>query len=95
LVAVASSNEAAPIQLATGIPVMAMGGFSGSDAALTIDQLRTYVSSGQLRFIVVDGRGAGAAGSTASSSIASWVTSCSAVSVGGVTTAVYDCSGAG
>ena len=35
IVAAQSSNEAAPIQLDTGQPVMAMGGFNGSDPAPT------------------------------------------------------------
>jgi hypothetical protein len=91
LVAVASSNEAAPIQLATGIPVMATGGFNGSDAALSLDQLKAYVASGELRFIVAGGRGFqdGGASTTA------WVTSaCSAVTIDGSRTSVYDCAGA-
>ena len=91
LVAVSSANEAAPIQLATGIPVMATGGFSGSDAALSLDQLKTYVASGQLRFIVAGGRGVAGG----SSSVSSWVmSSCTAVTVDGSQTSVYDCGGA-
>ena len=55
LVAVPSSAEAAPLQLATGIPVMAIGGFNGGDDALTVEQLQAYVDSGQLRYIILGG----------------------------------------
>lgn len=49
--AVANANIAAPIILETGLPVMAIGGFSGSDSILTVDQLKTYAASGALRFV--------------------------------------------
>ncbi len=60
LVAVTSAGEAADLQLGTGIPVMATGGFSGGDDALTVDQLEAYVAQGQLRYIVLGGRAAAA-----------------------------------
>jgi hypothetical protein len=55
LVAVTSSAEAAPLQLATGVPVMAIGGFNGGDDALTVEQLQAYVDAGQLRYIMLGG----------------------------------------
>jgi 4-amino-4-deoxy-L-arabinose transferase-like glycosyltransferase len=81
LVAVASSNEAAPIQLATGDAVMTVGGFNGSDQALTVEQLQAYVVSGQLRYFLVSGGGGfgapgirpGAAGN-ADTALLTWVT---------------------
>jgi hypothetical protein len=36
IVAVNSANESAPIQLTTGEPVMAVGGFDGSDTAISL-----------------------------------------------------------
>ncbi len=48
-------NEAAQIELATGQPVMAMGGFSGTDPAPTLAQLQEYVGSGRLRYVIVGG----------------------------------------
>ena len=70
---------------------MATGGFSGSDAALSLAEVKSYVASGQLRFIATGGRGPGGG----SSDISSWVTSaCTAVTVGGSQTSVYDCGGA-
>ena len=80
LVAVASSNEAAPIQLATGDAVMAVGGFNGSDDALTVDQLQAYVAGGQLRYFLVSGGGFGGpggsrgSGGSAGSEVLTWVT---------------------
>ncbi|MCC7078629.1 MAG: glycosyltransferase family 39 protein [Acidimicrobiia bacterium] len=60
LVATAGSHEASPIILATGgLPVMAMGGFSGNDPALTTAELAQYVESGELRFVLVGGNGPG------------------------------------
>jgi 4-amino-4-deoxy-L-arabinose transferase-like glycosyltransferase len=62
LVAVTSANAAGPLQLASGIPVMAMGGFMGSDPAPTLEQLQADVHDGRLRFVLVSGRGAGPGG---------------------------------
>ena len=41
------SNEAAGYQLATGQPVMAIGGFNGTDPAPTLAQFERYVAAGQ------------------------------------------------
>jgi 4-amino-4-deoxy-L-arabinose transferase-like glycosyltransferase len=68
IVAVNGANEAAPIELSSGLPVMAMGGFSGTDPAPTLAQLQEYVSSGQLRFVLL-----GSGGRGTSSEISSWV----------------------
>jgi 4-amino-4-deoxy-L-arabinose transferase-like glycosyltransferase len=95
LVAADSANQAAAIQLASGKPVMAMGGFSGSDPAPTLEQLQGYVRSGQLRFVIGGGGGPGGAGRLGSevSKRATWLAqACSEVNVGGTT--LYDCAGA-
>lgn len=69
VIAVSSSNDAAPIILETGLPVMAMGGFSGSDSILTLEQFKEYVYSGELRYYYANSsRGQGD-----SSDISSWV----------------------
>ena len=52
-----SAQEAGSIEIATGLPVMAMGGFTGSDPAPTLDQLKSYVASGKLRFVLAGGGG--------------------------------------
>lgn len=62
LVAVNGSGSAAPIQLATGQPVMAMGGFSGSDATPTLAEFQSYVASGKVRFVLLGGGGPGGGG---------------------------------
>ena len=54
LVAVRSANEAAEVQLATGQPVMAMGGFSGTDQALSLAELESDVASARLRYILIE-----------------------------------------
>ena len=53
IVAVNGANEAGSIELSSGLPVMAMGGFSGGDPAPTLAQLQAYVTSGQLRYVIV------------------------------------------
>ena len=63
LVAVGSANQAGPLQLASGVPVMAMGGFMGSDPAPTLEQLQAYVRDGSLRYVLLgEGRGGGPGG---------------------------------
>ena len=79
LLAVASSNEADAIILATNQPVMALGGFSGSDPILTTSQLATLVKNGTVRYFLLNGGGGGPGGGQ--SSLTSWVTvHCTAVS---------------
>ena len=59
LVATASSNTADSIILATNRPVMALGGFGGSDPILTTSQLAALVKSGTVRFFLLDSSGRG------------------------------------
>ncbi|HEY4189025.1 MAG TPA: hypothetical protein VGM28_01270, partial [Candidatus Limnocylindrales bacterium] len=102
LVAVTSANQAAPIQLASGVPVMAMGGFMGSDPAPTLDQLRGDVAAGRLRYVLLGGAFGGGGGFGAPGGFGSaartrdaWVTTaCSRVLVPGVNATLYDCAGA-
>lgn len=63
IVATQSSMTASPIIIATGEPVMAVGGFSGGDPALTVSELADLVEAGQLRFFLVQGAGGGPGGS--------------------------------
>ena len=92
IVATWSANGAGSIELASGQPVMAMGGFSGSDPAPTLDQLKAYVASGQLRYVLL-GSGGGMGGGS-SSTISAWVTSVgTVVDYGGSAGTLYDLSG--
>jgi len=100
IVATTSANEAGSIQLASGEPVMAMGGFSGSDPAPTLEQLKALVASGRLRYVLIGGGGPGGGGpgggrDGSTSDVNAWVTSVgTAVDYGGSGGTLYDLSGA-
>jgi hypothetical protein len=53
IVAVSGSQVAADIQLASGSPVMTMGGFTGGDPTPTVDELRATIEAGELRFVLL------------------------------------------
>ncbi len=55
LVAVPNANVAAGIILDTGKPVMAVGGFLGSDPILTVDRLEKMVEDGDVRYFMTSG----------------------------------------
>jgi 4-amino-4-deoxy-L-arabinose transferase-like glycosyltransferase len=74
LVAVASSNEADSIILETNQPVMALGGFSGSDPILTTTQLAALVKSGEVRYFLLNGSGVGGPGGSSQSALITWIT---------------------
>lgn len=73
LVAVASANESAAIQLTSSQPVMAVGGFNGSDTALTVAQLKALVSSGQLQYYAISARGTRGGPGGGNTEITQWV----------------------
>lgn len=58
LVAISSSMQGDPLILATNKPVMALGGFGGSDPILTTSQLKTLITNGTVRYFLFDGGGA-------------------------------------
>ncbi|WP_326671176.1 glycosyltransferase family 39 protein [Streptomyces sp. NBC_01257] len=70
------SQNAASYQLATGDPVMAIGGFNGSDPSPTLSQFKKYVEDGRIHYFVSSGTGGGGgmggSGGT-SSKISAWV----------------------
>jgi 4-amino-4-deoxy-L-arabinose transferase-like glycosyltransferase len=66
-----SSNSAAPLIIATGQPVMSLGGFSGSDPILTTAQFASLVKQGQVRYFLINGGGPGGPGG--SNGITSWI----------------------
>jgi 4-amino-4-deoxy-L-arabinose transferase-like glycosyltransferase len=66
LVATTNALTGAPLILATGQPVMAMGGFMGSDPALTPASLAKLIGGGAIRYFLVGGGfGGGAFGGRA------------------------------
>ncbi len=69
LLAVSSANQASSIALATGEPVLAMGGFGGSDPAMTVEKLQELVATDQVRYVMIGGGGPG--GTT--SDLTTWV----------------------
>ncbi|MGW5427591.1 glycosyltransferase family 39 protein [Streptomyces sp. NPDC004059] len=83
------SQNADSYQLATGEPVMAIGGFNGTDPSPTLAQFKKYVAEGKIHyFIAGGGMGGGMGGSSSgtSSHITSWVEStCKKVTVGSAT----------
>jgi 4-amino-4-deoxy-L-arabinose transferase-like glycosyltransferase len=55
LVAATYATVADPIALATRLPVITIGGFTGLDPSPTVEQTKRLIGSGQLRFILLDG----------------------------------------
>ncbi len=85
------ANNASGYQLATQKPVMAIGGFNGSDPSPTLALFQQYVANGQVHYFLASG-GMGGPGGTGSTSITTWVeANFTAKTVGGVT--LYDLSG--
>jgi len=61
--AVQGSSTAAGLELAAGgVPVMAIGGFTGSDPAPTVGQFESYVRAGKIHYFIGGGAGGGAGG---------------------------------
>ena len=73
LVAVANSQQASSIALATGQPVLAMGGFMGSDPALTAGKLAQMVANKQVRFVMGLGGGGFGMRGGGTSSVNTWI----------------------
>ncbi|WP_309059900.1 glycosyltransferase family 39 protein [Streptomyces sp.] len=66
------AQNAASYQLATGEPVMAIGGFNGTDPSPTLARFRRYVAEGRIHYFVAGG-GTGGGDSGGSAQIAAWV----------------------
>ncbi|MBT2444925.1 glycosyltransferase family 39 protein [Streptomyces sp. ISL-36] len=60
--AAVGAQNAASYQLATGKPVMAIGGFNGSDPSPTLAQFKQYVAQGKIHYFVGGGAGGGGGG---------------------------------
>ncbi|CAL9307869.1 ArnT family glycosyltransferase [Streptomyces sp. SudanB52_2052] len=71
------AQNAASYQLSTGEPVMAIGGFNGTDPSPTLAQFKQYVADGKIHYFIASGAGAGGgmggSGDGTSSQITSWV----------------------
>lgn len=94
LVAVASANESAAIQLTSGQPVMAVGGFNGSDTPLTLEQFKQLVKAGKVKYYAISshGRGGGRPGG-GNNEITTWVKQTGTViNYGGSDVTLYELS---
>lgn len=90
--AAVGSQSAAGLQIATELPVLAVGGFNGSDPSPTLEQFQQYVADGRIHYFAASGRGGFGGpggqmgGSDAASSISTWVQGgFEAVTIGGTT----------
>lgn len=77
--AVVGSNNAAGYQLAADVPVMAVGGFNGTDPAPTVDAFRQLVADGRIHYFIesriMAGHRSEQVGSRDAVEIAQWVQS--------------------
>jgi 4-amino-4-deoxy-L-arabinose transferase-like glycosyltransferase len=102
--AAVGANSAAGYQLASQHPVMAIGGFNGTDPSPTLRQFKQYVADGKIHYFIGGGPDrtsdgpivprAGTSGTTTSTSsqISAWVAKTfTAKTIDGVP--VYDLSG--
>jgi hypothetical protein len=71
--AVVGSNNAAGYQLATELPVMAVGGFNGTDPSPTLEQFQQLVAQGKIHYFIAGGTMQANSGSEAPAQIAQWV----------------------
>jgi hypothetical protein len=93
--ATVNANTAGSYQLATGSPVMAIGGFNGTDPYPTLAQFQARVAHHEIHYYIAGGGGAGGGGfgqqggSSTASAITTWVSShFTAQTIGGAT--LYD-----
>jgi len=90
--ATTGDNEAASLQLATGHAVMALGGYNGTDPAITLARFTALVQAGKVHYYIADGQGfigSTAAATSTAYAIQQWVTSTFTAQTIGNTT-VYD-----
>ncbi|MFF8634993.1 glycosyltransferase family 39 protein [Streptomyces pilosus] len=71
--AAVGAQNAAAYQLATGAPVMAIGGFNGTDPSPTLAQFQEYVADGRIYYFVAGGGMGGGRDSGTSAQITAWV----------------------
>ena len=90
--ATVSSDSAAPLQLASGDPIMSIGGFNGTDPAPTLAQFERYVADHEIHYFVGANSDSFGGGSGDAAQITAWVQAhFRAETVGGET--VYNIAG--
>ena len=91
--ATTSASNAAPYQLAAGAPILAVGGFNGTDESTTLAAFQQLVQQGKVHYWIGGGGFGGARVGGVAGEIATWVTeNFQAENAGG--TALYDLSAA-
>ena len=75
IAAVDRANQSAAIQISTGQPVMALGGFNGSDTPLTLTQFKALVVVGKVRYYTTSTNGMGRGSPGGNNEIATWAKS--------------------
>ena len=95
--ATVGAENASGYQLAADEPVMAIGGFNGTDQAPSLAEFEAYVRAGDIHYFIAGGTGFGQGGSQAGSSDSSEVTAWveahyASTTIGGTT--VYDLTAA-
>ncbi|MET9327927.1 glycosyltransferase family 39 protein [Tsukamurella sp. NPDC003166] len=74
IAATVGANSAAGPQLATGRPVMPIGGFNGTDPSPTLAQFQKYVADGRIHYFLAESGGFGfGGGSGTAAEIRAWV----------------------
>jgi 4-amino-4-deoxy-L-arabinose transferase-like glycosyltransferase len=90
--ATVSANTAASLELATSSAVMSLGGFNGTDPAISLAQFKQLVGAGKIHYFVADGQGfigSTAANTSTAYAIQQWVEkNYTSTTIGGST--VYD-----
>jgi hypothetical protein len=74
--AAVTSNAAAPLQIASEVPIMSIGGFNGTDPAPTQTEFQQLVAQGKVHYFIGSsggGFGGGRGGEGTSSEISTWV----------------------
>ena len=90
--ATASAQQAAPIIIATGLPVMSLGGFSGDDQTLTVGQFEARVAAGDVRYVLVAGSSAGGGYFGGANKVIRWARSaCAPITAGVLAGQIVDC----
>lgn len=90
--ATTGDNEAASLELVTGKAIMALGGFNGTDPAISLSQFKALVAQGKVHYYIADSRGfigSGDANASTAYQIQQWITSTFTATTIGSTT-VYD-----
>jgi hypothetical protein len=90
--ATTGDNEAASLELASGQAVMALGGYNGTDPAISLAAFKKLVAAGKVHYYIADSQGfigSTAANTSTAYAIQQWVRSTfTASTIGGTT--VYD-----